>query len=85
VPLLNLGDAWAAAGRFPDALAAYQDALARDPLAVEAHAKRGTVLERLGRLAEARMEYETYVDRGGANAASVRRRIERLLESETRG
>jgi tetratricopeptide (TPR) repeat protein len=84
-PLLNLGDAWAAAGKYADALAAYQDGLARDPLAVEAHAKMGTVLERLGRLAEARMEYEAYVERGGSNAASVRRRIERLIERETAG
>ena len=84
-PLLNLGDALAAAGKYPDALAAYKDGLLRDSSAVEAHAKMGTVLERLGRRAEARQEYETYVDRGGVNAAAVRRRIERMFASESSG
>ena len=78
-PLLNAGDGWAAAGRFEDALAAYDQALVRDPSAVEAYAKRGAVLERMGRLAEAREAYAVYVERDGADAAAARRRIERLL------
>lgn len=81
-PLLNAGDGWAAAGRFEDALAAYDEALARDPTAVEAYAKRGAVLERLGRLGEAREAYAVYVERGGADAAAARRRIERLLTQD---
>ena len=78
-PLLNAGDGWAAADRFEEALAAYDEALVRDPSAVEAHAKRGAVLERMGRLGEAREAYAVYVERDGADAAAARRRIERLL------
>ncbi len=84
-PLLNAGDGWAAASKFEEALAAYDEALVRDPSAVEAHGKRGAVLERVGRLGEAREAYAVYVERGGADAAVARRRIERLLTpDETR-
>ena len=81
-PLLSEGDAWAAAREYEKALDAYGAALERDPALVEAHGRRGAVLEHLGRLPEARQEYALYVERGGADAADVKRRIERLLSSE---
>lgn len=81
---LNVGDCLAAAGDFAGAIEAYGLALARDPDAVEAHVKRGAALERLGRAAEARTEYATYLDRGGAHAAEARRRIERIVAAEGR-
>ena len=78
-PLLSVGDSWAELGRFERALAAYDEALVRDPTVTEAYAKRGAALERLERLAEAREAYATYVEKGGREAADVRRRIERIL------
>ena len=78
-PLLSVGDSWAQADDFQRALAAYDEAMARDPSVVEAFAKRGAALEHLGRLAEARDAYAAYVERDGKNAADIRRRIERIL------
>ncbi|MDJ0974291.1 MAG: tetratricopeptide repeat protein [Planctomycetota bacterium] len=83
-PLIRLGDALADAERWNRALGAYAEALARDPEAIEAHYKSGTVLEYLGRLGEARAAYERYVEAGGERASSVRRRIERLLRRSGR-
>jgi tetratricopeptide (TPR) repeat protein len=82
-PLLNVGDSLAAASKWEDALAAYRRALERDPSVVEAHEKMGAVLERLGRLSEARAAYETYVDLGGSQAPAVKRRIEHVLRTQT--
>jgi tetratricopeptide (TPR) repeat protein len=81
---LNVGDCLAAAGDFAGALDAYGHALARDAGAVEAHVKRGAALERMGRAAEARTEYATYLERGGAHPAEARRRIERIVAAEGR-
>lgn len=83
-PLVRLGDALADAKRWEQALRAYGSALNRDPEAVDAHYKTGAVLEHLGRPGEARSAYERYVEGGGSNAASVQRRIERLLRQETK-
>lgn len=83
-PLVRLGDALADARRWDRALAAYAEALARDPEQIEAHYKTGTVLEHLGRQGEARASYERYVEAGGERAASVTRRIERLLRQSGR-
>jgi tetratricopeptide (TPR) repeat protein len=81
-PLVAAGDAFAAAGEHEDALAAWGRALDRDAKVLEVHVRRGTVLETLGRTAEAREEYATYLERGGPDAALVRRRIERLTSPE---
>lgn len=78
-PLLSVGDSWAATGDMQRALAAYDQALVRDPTTVEAYAKRGAALERLGRLAEAREAYAIYVEKDGRESADVKRRIERIL------
>lgn len=78
-PLLSVGDSWAATGDLQRALAAYDQALVRDPATVEAYAKRGAALERLGRLAEAREAYAIYVEKNGKESAEVKRRIERIL------
>ncbi len=83
-PLIRLGDALADAERWSRALVVDGEALSRDPEAVDAHYKMGTVLEHLGRPGEARAAYERYVEGGGARGASVKRRIERLLRQEGR-
>lgn len=81
-PLIRLGSAHADDERWTQALEAWRRALSRDPEAVEAHYKRGTVLEHLGRRAEARASFERYVEQGGPRAAAVRRRIDRLLRED---
>lgn len=83
-PMLRHGDARADAKDFRGALAAYEDALARDPKAVEAHYRMGVIHEFFGRYAEARAAFERYVNQGGPDADRVERRIERLLRRETR-
>lgn len=81
-PLLRLGDARADDERWEEALAAYEDALRRDPTAVDAHYKQAVVLEHLGRHGEARVAYERYLAQGGEHSSTVRRRVERLLRAE---
>ncbi len=81
-PLLRMGDALADDEQWDAALAAYQAALKRDPKAVEAHRKTGTILEFLERPGEARLAYERYVEADGSRASSVKRRIERILRAE---
>ncbi|MDJ0521995.1 MAG: tetratricopeptide repeat protein [Planctomycetota bacterium] len=83
-PLLRLGDALADDERWDPALAAYREALQRDPNAVEAHRKTGMILEYLERPGQARAAYERYVTAGGERSSSVKRRIERLLRAEER-
>jgi tetratricopeptide (TPR) repeat protein len=77
-PLLDAGEEYAAACLWPQALDAYARALARDPGAAEAHARRGAALERLGRPEEAREAYAAYVAIGGPRTDEMRRRIDRL-------
>lgn len=81
-PLIAAGDAFAADGKPNEALEAWGRALDRDPKALEVYPRRGAVLETLGRTAEAREEYAAYLERGGPDAALVRRRIERLTSPE---
>lgn len=81
-PLIAAGDALAADGKAEAALDAWGRALDRDPKALEVYPRRGAVLETLGRTAEAREEYAAYLERGGPDAALVRRRIERLMSPE---
>jgi len=84
-PLVRLGDVLAADERYEAALTAYAEALERDPdRAVEAWARRGAVLEFLGRRAEARLAYERYVEAGGTRKSAIERRIDRLLRGEGR-
>lgn len=81
-PLVAAGDALAADGKPERALEAWDRALERDPKALEVYPRRGAVLETLGRTAEAREAYAAYLERGGPDAALVRRRIERLTSPE---
>ncbi|MDF1701551.1 MAG: tetratricopeptide repeat protein [Planctomycetota bacterium] len=82
--LLRFGDARADARDYAGALLAYEQALKRDPKAVDAHYRMGVIHEYLGRLGEARAAYERYINQGGPQADTVERRIERLLRRETR-
>ncbi len=84
-PWLRLGDARAEDDRWDEALAAYDEALRRDATAIEAHYKKATVYEHLGRLGEARASYERYENQGGERSSLVRRRIERLLRAQDAG
>jgi Flp pilus assembly protein TadD len=55
---LNLGVALAGAGRLPEALGAYEQAIHLQPDQPEAHNNRANALMLLGRLSEALLEYE---------------------------
>ena len=83
-PMLRLGDALADAERWRGALQAWERALSRDPEAIEAHRKRGIVLEHLGRRPEARIAFERYVEAGGEKSDAVERRIDRLVREEVK-
>lgn len=83
-PWLRIGDVLAGMERFEPALEAYGEALRRDPEALEAHARSGTVLEHLGRLTEARLSYQRYVDQGGSRREEVEKRLERLMHADAR-
>lgn len=61
----NLGGALESEGKYPQALAAYDQAIALDPLFPDAHIGRAVVLSRLGRLEEATKEAEIAVKYGG--------------------
>ena len=81
-PWEHLGDALAGDEKWDAALDAYAEALERDPSALEAHYRRATILEHVGRPGEARAEYERYLSQGGERESTVRRRVERLLRAE---
>ena len=78
----KVGDWLVAQGKLDEALGAWDRALDRDPTAVAVYARRGAVLETMGRPAEAREAYAAYLERGGPDAALVRRRIEHLMSPE---
>jgi tetratricopeptide (TPR) repeat protein len=61
----NLGGALESEGKYSQALAAYDQAIALDPLFPDAHIGRAVVLYRLGRLDEATKEAEMAVKYGG--------------------
>ena len=82
MPWERLGDAYVGDEKWDLALDAYTEALERDAGVVEAHYRRATILEHVGRLGEARAEYELYLSQGGDRESTVRRRVERLLRSE---
>ncbi len=81
-PWERLGDAYAGDEKWELALDAYAQAHKRDGSLVEAHYRRATIFEHLGRLGEARAEYELYLSQGGERESTVRRRVERLLRDE---
>ena len=81
-PWIAAGDELASDGRLEEALDAYGRALALAPRRVEALARRGAVLERMGRPAQAREDYTAYLERGGPDEGAVRRRMERLSSVE---
>src|SRR5206468_1666626 len=55
---VNLASSFLAAGQVPEALAAYADAIAAAPDRFEPYLYRGLTLERIGRRAEARADFE---------------------------
>jgi len=81
-PWEHLGDAYAGDEKWDEALDAYAQALRRDAAVVDAHYRRATILEHIGRLGEARAEYELYLSQGGDRESTVRRRVERLLRAQ---
>jgi tetratricopeptide (TPR) repeat protein len=66
----NFGGALESEGKYPEALAAYGQAIVLDPLFPDAHIGRAVVLYRLGRLDEAIREAEIAVKYGGDYAVA---------------
>ena len=58
----NLGNIHHDLGRYPEALAAYRDALTINPAYPEAHFYLAVTLEKLGRSADARPHWRQYRD-----------------------
>lgn len=83
-PWLPMGDALVELGALDEALAAYDEALVRDAGAVEAHARRGAVLEQRGRVAEAQAAYRRYVEQEGPDTREIQERLDRLLKLPAR-
>jgi tetratricopeptide (TPR) repeat protein len=78
-PWLRMGDAHAEDERWEAAAAAFREALARDPAAIEGHARLAGVLEQQGRPGEARESWQRYIDQGGERREEAARRIEALV------
>ena len=74
--LLLLAQAYDGAGQFKDALRSFEGVLAMDEDHLEARLRKAHLLQREGRLDEARADLETLIARAGANS--------RLTEHETR-
>jgi tetratricopeptide (TPR) repeat protein len=83
-PWLLMGDALAELESWEEALAAYDQALARDGTVLEAHARKGAIYEHRGRLAEAQAAYQRYIDQDGPRKAEIERRLERMLRAPAR-
>lgn len=83
-PWLRMGDALADLERWEEALAAYAQALLRDGVLVEAHARMGAVYEHRGQLSEAQAAYTRYIDQDGPRRAEIERRLERMLRAPAR-
>lgn len=61
VDIYNLGVALASKGKFEKALAQFAEALKKDPSLAEAVFNSAVACERLGKMAEAKKHYESYI------------------------
>jgi len=70
---LQLGNLHFARGSLPEAVAAYQKAIAANPAGSEAHYRLGLALKRIGEEAKAQSEFDQYKQLEKTEAAAVER------------
>jgi tetratricopeptide (TPR) repeat protein len=73
VAYLQLGNLYFFRGSFQEALAAYQKAIAANPLGSEAHYRLGLAYKRIGDGAKAQVEFEQYKQLDKTEAATIER------------
>jgi tetratricopeptide (TPR) repeat protein len=77
---LQLGNLYASRGALPEALAAYQKAVAANPVGSEAHYRLGLTYKRVGEEAKAQREFEDYKRLDKTEAATIERQRRELRQ-----
>jgi tetratricopeptide (TPR) repeat protein len=80
VAYLQLGNLYFFRGSFQEALAAYQKAIAANPLGSEAHYRLGLAYKRIGDGAKAQVEFEQYKQLDKTEAATIERQRRELRQ-----
>jgi tetratricopeptide (TPR) repeat protein len=77
---LQLGNLYVSRGALPEALAAYQKAVAANPVGSEAHYRLGLTYKRVGEEAKAQREFEDYKRLDKTEAATIERQRRELRQ-----
>jgi tetratricopeptide (TPR) repeat protein len=77
---LQLGNLYVSRGALPEALAAYQKAVAANPVGSEAHYRLGLTYKRVGDEAKAQREFEDYKRLDKTEAATIERQRRELRQ-----
>jgi len=77
---VQLGNLHFARGALPEAVAAYQKAIAANPLSSEAHYRLGLAYKRIGEETKARNEFDQYKQLDKTEAASIERQRRELRQ-----
>jgi len=77
---LQLGNLYFARGAFPEAIAAYQKAVAANPAGGEAHYRLGLAYKRTGDESKAQYEFEQYKQLDKTQAAAIERQRRELRQ-----
>jgi tetratricopeptide (TPR) repeat protein len=77
---LQLGNLYLSRGALPEALAAYQKAVAANPVGSEAHYRLGLTYKRVGEEAKAQREFENYKRLDKTEAATIERQRRELRQ-----
>jgi tetratricopeptide (TPR) repeat protein len=77
---LQLGNLYVSRGALPEALAAYQKAVAANPAGSEAHYRLGLTYKRVGEEAKAQREFEDYKRLDKTEAANIERQRRELRQ-----
>ena len=77
---VQLGNLHFARGAFPEAVAAYQNAIATNPASSEAHYRLGLAFKRIGEKAKAQSEFEQYKQLDKTETAAIERQRRELRQ-----
>ncbi len=77
---VQLGNLHFARGAFPEAVAAYQNAIATNPASSEAHYRLGLAFKRIGEEAKAQSEFEQYKQLDKTETAAIERQRRELRQ-----
>ncbi len=80
---VQLGNLYFARGVFPEAVAAYQKAIAINPASSEAHYRLGLAFKRIGEEAKAQSEFEQYKQLDKTETAAIERQRRELQRNSS--